>query len=489
MSSFRKRIIWILLTTFIFTLFVGFTVQGEETTGESVKLKWVLIGAPPKDFDQVAKKLNERLSPKTGANVEFIFLDWMDFTARKKLMFAAGEPIDLIYSAGWWDYRKEAAGGYYYGIKELLDKYASKTKALLGISILKGAEVGGELYALPVPGQAAAHSGGMLFRNDLVKKYKIDLSKIKKLADVEPALKLIKSKQPSIMPMVNTAEGLDTDITGFSIVGDDSSIPGVISTINKDTKIINEFAHADTMAFFKTLSKFSKSGYVKKKTGMYTVVDGSKTFSQLVKNANQLSGGFNEGYDWTFINLGNSYIDNLSAIGSMNSVCYASKYPFQALSLMEYIYNDAYSSSILHFGVEGKHYVKTSGNVIDYPKGASASKPVYQQSLNWMIGNRYLDFTWKNEDPYKYNKLKTINKTAIVSIATGFVFDAAPVGNEVVKCQAQIDKYLGKLLTGEYDPEKYLPTLNTALKSAGVEKVIAEKQKQFDLWQEMEGNY
>ena len=38
------------------------------------------------------------------------------------------------------------------------------------------------------------------------------------------------------------------------------------------------------------------------------------------------------------------------------------------------------------------------------------------------------------------------------------------------------------LENGELDPEEYLPKFIQALREAGIEKVIAEKQRQLDSW-------
>ena len=43
-------------------------------------------------------------------------------------------------------------------------------------------------------------------------------------------------------------------------------------------------------------------------------------------------------------------------------------------------------------------------------------------------------------------------------------------------------EYQALLEKGFYDPEEYLPEFQAALKTAGVEKVIAEMQTQYDAW-------
>lgn len=494
MLSLRKRSVWILITAFVFTLFTGFSVQGAEVslseglqptaaiTDEKVQLQWYLNGTPPEDFADVNEKLNERLLANIGTTVSIKFADWGTFDDRKKVMRAAAERIDLVYSAGWQNYRAEAAEGYYHALGGLIDKYAPKTKAELGSTVLKAADVDGELYALPVPGQTSAYTSGILFRKDLVKKYNINLSKVKKLADVEPILKLIKSKLPSIIPLVNISITPGFDLLGFEPVDTTFPAPGVLSSNAKDNKIYNEYARPEILEHFKALNKFYKAGYIKKSINYMNDARDGKIFSEFLTNANPLSSVFTQGYDWTYVGIGRPVMDKNAAITSMNSVWSYSQYPERALSLMEYINNDAYSSNLLHFGIEGRHYVKSTENIADYPKGYSPANPAYSQSLSWMLGNRYFDFTWKNEEPDKYKNLKSFNKGAANSRLIGFEFDFNPIISELSACKLQLEKYLGKLLSGEYDPVKYLPVLNAEMKKAGLDKILAEKQKQYDAW-------
>lgn len=490
MSSFRQRTALIVLAAFLITMFPGVTALGKEinifdellpaaAARGSVALQWYLPGIEPDGFEEINKKLNERLAAQTGDTVEFTFLDWERIYDIKSLLHASGKNIDLIFSASWYSYVDDANAGYYYPLDNDIDKLAPKTKAALGSSILKAARVDDGLFALPVPGQTSAYSSGLVFRKDLVDKYKIDLSKIKKLDDVEPVLKLIKSKQPEIIPLVNLSTGSPFfDLAGLQSVGQNDLIPGALSNDSKENKIYNEYTASGTMGFFKTLYRFKKAGYLKS----YSNQDSVELFAKLTSYANPLMSEYDGSYGWTFVNIGKPVLDQSDATSNMNSVWAASKYPQRALSMMEYIYNDAVSSNLIRFGIEGKHYVKVSGNVVDAPAGANAGDSYKLQSPYWALGNRYLDFTWKNEDPNKYNKLKEYNKSASESRTMGFIFDESPILDEKSSCNEEIKKYMEKLMTGEYDPVKYLPTLNAALEKAGVNKVIAEKQKQFDTW-------
>ena len=73
-------------------------------------------------------------------------------------------------------------------------------------------------------------------------------------------------------------------------------------------------------------------------------------------------------------------------------------------------------------------------------------------------------------------------KNAVQSPAFGFVFDSSSVKTEVSAVGNVITQYFNALTNGELDPDIYIDEFNAKLKDAGVETIIAEKQKQLDAW-------
>ena len=64
----------------------------------------------------------------------------------------------------------------------------------------------------------------------------------------------------------------------------------------------------------------------------------------------------------------------------------------------------------------------------------------------------------------------------------GFVFDSAPVYDQMAACASVVSEYRGALLYGLVDVDSYLEKFNEELKAAGIDEIIAEEQKQFDAW-------
>jgi putative aldouronate transport system substrate-binding protein len=87
------------------------------------------------------------------------------------------------------------------------------------------------------------------------------------------------------------------------------------------------------------------------------------------------------------------------------------------------------------------------------------------------------------EDPKnKWERFKKWNASAVKSPILGFTFDPSPVKTEMSAISNATDEYGRGLLSGAYDPNKYLPLLIEKMKDAGMEKVLSEMQKQVDEW-------
>ena len=99
-----------------------------------------------------------------------------------------------------------------------------------------------------------------------------------------------------------------------------------------------------------------------------------------------------------------------------------------------------------------------------------------------MLGNQFLSYIWNGDDPKLWEKMNAFNKSAVMSKALGFSFNAEPVKTEVAAVTNVQNQYKVGLETGTLDPEVKLPEFVKALKAAGIEKIIAEKQKQLDEW-------
>jgi putative aldouronate transport system substrate-binding protein len=167
------------------------------------------------------------------------------------------------------------------------------------------------------------------------------------------------------------------------------------------------------------------------------------------------------------------------------SISKNSEDPEKAMQYMNLLYSDKDLINLFTNGIEGKHYVKTSDNMIAKPDGVTETGYMFNQ---WEVGNNFLSSIWKGEDPQIWDKMKEFNKSAVRSNAMGFTFNAVPVKTEIAAVSNVINQYRIGLETGMLDQADNLPEFNAKLKTAGLDKIIAEKQKQLDAWVKVNNN-
>jgi putative aldouronate transport system substrate-binding protein len=97
-----------------------------------------------------------------------------------------------------------------------------------------------------------------------------------------------------------------------------------------------------------------------------------------------------------------------------------------------------------------------------------------------MFGNQFLNDVWDTEAPDKWEKFRQFNEGATLSPGLGFVFDSTPVKSEVAAVVNIDRQYISALDTGSVDIDRVLPDYIQKLKTAGIEVIIKEKQRQFD---------
>jgi putative aldouronate transport system substrate-binding protein len=64
----------------------------------------------------------------------------------------------------------------------------------------------------------------------------------------------------------------------------------------------------------------------------------------------------------------------------------------------------------------------------------------------------------------------------------GFTPDASKVSTQIAAISNVYDQYFKVLTYGDVDPAEYLPQFQAALKTAGIDEVMAEYQTQVDAW-------
>jgi putative aldouronate transport system substrate-binding protein len=453
-----------------------------------VNLVWYVIGnGPAKDQAAVNAAATKYIQSKgLNATIEVICFDWGTYDQKMGTIIQSGEPFDICFTSTWTNnYNNNVSRGAFLALNDpktkLLDTYAPKTKALLGADFLAGSAVAGINYAIPA-NKEKAHNWGFILRSDLVKKYKMDVTKIKKLEDIEPFLKTIKDKEPGMYPLeaCGGGEGPRFFLDWDKMIEDD--IPVSLYPDNRSKTVINEFEAPETLALFKVIRKFYQAGYIRQDAVSVTDFNADEKAGLIFAAAKSLKPGKDAemtnatGRPWQQVDITPAYISNRETEGSMQAISRSSKNPDVALKFLELFNTDQYLNNLINFGIEGKHYATVKKGIIK----AGPNQGDYNPGTAWMFGNQFINYLFDNEDPAKWSKFLAYNKSAKPEKSLGFVFDPTNVGTEMATCKGVWTEYMPTLGTGAADPEPIMKEALAKYKAAGLDTIMAEVQKQYD---------
>jgi putative aldouronate transport system substrate-binding protein len=149
------------------------------------------------------------------------------------------------------------------------------------------------------------------------------------------------------------------------------------------------------------------------------------------------------------------------------------------MMLINLINTDIKLYNTMCYGVEGTHYVLKDGHVA-YPEGVTGDKSPYNPDTAWEFGNSFNAYPRVGVDPAAFKAQQEFDKAALPEPALGFSFDPTPVKTELAQCTTTLEELLVPLVAGSIDVDVNYPKLLENLKTAGSDKIIAEKQKQLD---------
>ena len=100
-------------------------------------------------------------------------------------------------------------------------------------------------------------------------------------------------------------------------------------------------------------------------------------------------------------------------------------------------------------------------------------------SVDWSWPNQRITPVWEGNEADLWEQLEEFNTTGIVSPAMGFSWDSSSVQNQVTSVNNVISEYNNALRWGTMDPSN-IDQLNADLEAAGINEIVAEKQRQLD---------
>lgn len=449
-----------------------------------VELKWYYIAYElQKDQQVVEDAVNAYILPKINATIKLMPLIESSYKDKINTMLAAGEEFDLLWSSNWGggDYEPKARKGAFLELDALLDK-APKLKALLPELIWDDTKIDGKIYGVPNY-QIAAKAEGYAIQKRFIEKYKLDVSTIKKQADLEPFLKTLKENEPDVIPIIKTSNMFDFGRQyGYA--------PKNYKLGDPEYKVIDIPQTAEYKGFLEMVRRWYKAGYIYKDSAtakgdqMESLLKTGKVAVEW--NVTLKPGGEADdkkrfgGNDIVYVRLSEPEFTGVQA--TMTSVSRTSKNPDTAIQFLELANTDPVLFNLLTFGVENTHYTKTGDNMIKINQDGG-----YKSELGWVMGNSLIGYLKEGQAADTWTKTQELNESAKRPETGSFKYVDDSIKTEKANLSTIDDEYAKALNTGAVDIETYLPKYIEARKKAGLEKIITLHQQQLDEWLKANG--
>ena len=457
---------------------------GEKKSDEVEKLKFEMFawGETP-DEEMVEEALNAITREKIGVEVDIEFHNVANYSEQIGLKMAGDEEMDLLAIIG--DTPNMVRQGELMPIDDLLDQYGKDIKEICGEFLYYGT-IDGKNYGVPVMNNKK-YIGSLNCRKDIIDELGIDPASMMTLDGITAAFEKVYAAYPEMTMIAPDSEGIFYGYYGI----DSEHVQHLDYIIGYYLAIMNE------TEYYRRELEYVRDWYLK------GYVDKDAAASSEVGSL-----AYYDGNLFSYINMQNVYSDKVEPVVhlGLTAITYPtysipiskdvvssvdtlgvgissnSKHPEAAMKWINLLFTDQEMATTLGFGVKGHHWDLNEKGLAEYCEGIEPGNSGWETGFNWSMGNTGASYVFAtvSDDPDYNKKQIEMNDTAERSIAYGFCFDGYEVEAEMAACESVIEKYALALESGSVDIDSVLPQFLDELKAAGIDKVVAEAQKQLD---------
>jgi putative aldouronate transport system substrate-binding protein len=477
---------------------------------EFVTLDWYLGLSPMPDNQMVNDAVNDYLKEKINANVNIYFWESKDWESKMTTMISAGQDVGIVGfgSQSKLDYVVQSRRGSFYSLNELLDTYGAETKALFPDEIWESMRIDGNIYGIPSL-KDNCYIISLIYNAEMADALGLDMSQVKysNWRQIEPFLEEAVQKRHEVFPeydeyplcggaalevpynfaletFLNDSYLAVSNIEPFNDVAgyDDDTVFNLYATDE-----YREFARSRQRMVEKNIFAYDYTGKSEWNYtgGMFAWVGWGYTYMQ-----EHLYG---DAFTTKMIVSDRIWTDTNNYFSAGTAISANCAEPERAMMILNLVNTDPEFATMMRFGVEGQHYIlndegkmqfegsaRNGGDRADYGYYYWYAAPVGNLTIvnapESLIGPNGIMLT----------EMQRYNETAVIPNHMGFVFDINPVANEIAACTNVVMEYRDMLRNGQLasqdEVDETVDEFNTKLTANGVDKIVAEVQKQIDAW-------
>lgn len=481
-----KRLLSLLLSLTLLLSVSAIPAFAEEP--DHIVVSYLTLGTTPPDLQLVQDAVNALTIPQINVDVELKAVSAYDaFALFPTWIATGGERIDLMMPL-LQDIRGYVDQSLLLPLDDLIAENAPHLTAYIeeGQPIISGSIFDGEAYAITtipnVFGQGGGYVVGQSFLDEIGWDYS-DPKHIYTMDDLTSLFAQIKEKHPEMYPCGVVTTGKSNSEFAYACgaidtLGGAPSYTGVLYG-EDSTTIENMFELEAYQEYLRHLREWNLAGYIHPDAA---TMEGSV---DSLKAAGVTAGYFmvsapvqcKEGD--VILRLSEPYQQSQPAGGWV--IPFRAEEPAAAIRFVDMVWSNPELANLIQWGIEGTHYVmldKETG-YIGFPDGVTATNSGYYNTLG-LWGDTRAIYSFSANSSQAANDAYTLESAQHRTQGIGCSFNMANVTNEVAALSAVIAQYVPTLESGSVDLDTYYPQFIEALKAAGIDTVIAEKQAQFD---------
>jgi putative aldouronate transport system substrate-binding protein len=492
----RKTFLFLMAVLLGVTAFAGGR-QGSRGAAAGVPVvKYLMPGNPPKLYDDVIAAVNQKLEADQGIRVEVTYIPWDVWQQRVNLMLSTGEEFDLfhIMQDGVQMATYKAMGGLT-DITSLIDQHGQNVKKVIDPASFDAMRIDGKVYGIPTLWADLSCNGIFIIRKDILDRYGLPMPKnpdellatAKTVADRwdgSGKFYVPLDGPRAVNPVSSETWVLHRTYSSFPfnvmdnialVRGDGSVISWIESEefkkdvdwmrrayqmglINPDILTMSNDQHANQRRAGNWLFLFGTSGYFE---------DVKKNNNPNLKQEDFVGVKFNPEKPDIYY----------EAVKNLNGVSSTSKHPDAAIKFFDWLYTNQENYNLFMYGRSGVDYTLTpDGKLRDTTKDENGT--VLYEQADWMLGNLAFIKPGSTVSKVQLDWLYTRNPKAKHFIGNDFFFNSTVVEAEWANVQTEIAAAIAPIYLGVLDYDTAFPAALRRLKTAGLDKVIAEYQRQ-----------
>lgn len=460
------------------------------------------IGLEKPDEVMIENAINEILEKELNAKLDLKCFSWGEFVQKIQLSLTGTDKLDIVpvmvnTAPGY------VASGLVLDLKELIDTYGTNIKKYVDPDFINSPNINGYIYGV-TPMDEQISWQGVIMRRDLLEEagYTVNdetdmCEEITSLEDLTEVMAKVQEKHPEMTMMCSSAAG--TPLVHWDAMDKLTDGFGVLMDYGQSTEVVNLYETEELKAFVQTMKEWNEAGYFSKDaiTTTTSITEQVMTGKYFAYMTTMKAGAVTQDELSSKMDLAGAAIFGNPVLTS-NSVNFLTwgigrncENPARTMKVLDYIYGSPEVMNLLCWGIEGTHYkfVDKEQGIIDYVDGQDGTTSGWMMGNGWQFPNQEIAYTAAPDTPAKWDYQHELIDTAVRSKALGFSYDSSSLVNELTALTNVKNQYFDMLGSGNVDDvDAVLKEFNDALYTAGLQKVIDEKQRQLDEWLATQGS-